>query len=382
VERLKMEAARSSEVHNKKSLKREIISEFVSKESNLREMGLSINALLTSLMRQTGIESNFISYRVKTKDSLDKKITSKNKYKKLSEITDLVGFRIVAFYATDINAIAEMIDQEFVIDEGNSIDKRKAIEPDRFGYMSLHYIVSLKKTRADLPEYINCKDFKFEIQIRTILQHAWAEIEHKLGYKSKSSMPGEIKRSLSILSGTLELIDNEFISIRDRLDNYDTHVSELISSGKENDIGLNERSFKVFMNESQIFKDDYLDFVKKTKATDRCEFNISESYKADDVDPSTIIEDFKKIGIKTLGDVTHAMSILKSNKNHEILIELLIEDHENGNDTEYDKNMHFVFSLLIYVVMRNGSIKPLSDTEDEYKVAEESIIKAINNQKL
>lgn len=379
-----MEAAKSSEVHNKKSLKREIISEFVSKESNLKEMGLSINALLTSLMRQTGIESNFISYRVKTKDSLDKKVTSKNKYKKLSEITDLVGFRIVAFYATDINAIAEMIDREFVIDEENSIDKRKAIEPDRFGYMSLHYIVSLKKTRADLPEYINCKDFKFEIQIRTILQHAWAEIEHKLGYKSKSSMPSEIKRSLSILSGTLELIDNEFISIRDRLDNYDTHVSEAIRSGKENDIGLNERSFNVFINESQSFKENYLDFVQKVKGNDRCEFNISESYDADDIDdiyPSTIIEDLKKIGVRTLGDVNHIISMSKTKKLHETLIELLIEDHENGDDSEYDKNMHFIFCLLIATVMRNGNIKQLSDSDDGYKTAEESILKAINTQK-
>lgn len=260
-----MEAEGVSEATKKKLLRKELISEFVSKESNLKEMGLSINALLTSLMRQTGIESNFISYRVKTKSSLDKKITSKNKYKKLSDITDLVGFRIVAFYATDINAIAEMIDREFIVDDENSIDKRRAIEPDRFGYMSLHYIVSLNAIRDKLPEYINYKDFKFEIQIRTILQHAWAEIEHKLGYKSKTSMPSEIKRSLSILSGTLELIDNEFISIRDRLYNYDSDVSDAIRLGKESDIGLNERSFKVFMNESKQFNNDYAKFIEKIK---------------------------------------------------------------------------------------------------------------------
>jgi len=71
----------------------------------------------------------------------------------------------------------------------------------------------------------------------------------------------------------------------------------------------------------------------------------------------------------------------KTKKLHETLIELLIEDHENGDDSEYDKNMHFIFCLLIATVMRNGNIKQLSDSDDGYKTAEESILKAINTQK-
>lgn len=375
-----METVSTHEVSNKKSLRNKIISDFVKKENNLKEMGLSINALLNSLMRQTGIESNFISYRVKTKESLDKKITSKNKYKSLSEITDLVGFRIVAFYSTDIDAIAKIIDREFFIDEDNSIDKRKAIEPDRFGYMSLHYIVSLKDKRANLPEYINFKGFKFEIQIRTILQHAWAEIEHKLGYKSKSSMPSEIKRSLSILSGTLELVDSQFISIRDRLDNYDINVSEAIKSGKEDDIGLNERSFKVFMDESNKFKACYMDFVRKAKSVKGCKLNISDSYETEDVDPTLVIDDLKKVGIKTLGDINHIISTSKKKELEDILIEFLIDDHEDGDETEYEKNMHFFFICLIYAVEKNGNLKPLSDTE-EYATLEKAILKTIDAKK-
>ncbi|TMR94372.1 GTP pyrophosphokinase [Nonomuraea basaltis] len=104
------------------------------------------------------------------------------------------------------------------------MDKRKALDPDRFGYLSLHYVASLDTRRAELAEYKRFANNGFEIQIRSILQHAWAEIEHDLGYKSRLGVPSTTRRRFSRLAGLLELADAEFVSIRDELRLYEKRV--------------------------------------------------------------------------------------------------------------------------------------------------------------
>ena len=73
------------------------------------------------------------------------------------------------------------LQDQFYIDEKNSVDKRKALGDREFGYLSLHRIAMVSPQRGKLIEYLRFKDEPFEIQIRSILQHAWAEIEHDLG---------------------------------------------------------------------------------------------------------------------------------------------------------------------------------------------------------
>jgi hypothetical protein len=74
---------------------------------------------------------------------------------------------------------------------------------------------------------------QFEIQVRSILQHAWAEIEHDLGYKSAVGLPGDVKRRFARVSSLLELADSEFSAIRQHLNNYEEALPGLIESGSE-----------------------------------------------------------------------------------------------------------------------------------------------------
>ncbi|WP_242785636.1 GTP pyrophosphokinase [Bacillus cereus] len=117
-----------------------------------------------------------------------------NKYSTLNDITDISGIRVITYFSDDVDKVASMIQNEFEIDETNSVDKRTLLDPDRFGYLSLHYVIKLNTLRTSLVEYQRFKDLKAEVQIRSILQHAWAEIEHDLGYKSKNSIPRVVKR--------------------------------------------------------------------------------------------------------------------------------------------------------------------------------------------
>jgi putative GTP pyrophosphokinase len=105
-----------------------------------------------------------------------------------------------------------MVECEFVIDWENSVDKGELLSPDRFGYLSVHYVASLSPSRLALPEYKQYGSIKAEIQVRSILQHAWAEIERGLGYRNQT-MPGRVRRRFSMVAGLLEMADKEFRDI-------------------------------------------------------------------------------------------------------------------------------------------------------------------------
>jgi ppGpp synthetase/RelA/SpoT-type nucleotidyltranferase len=118
-----------------------------------------------------------------------------------------------------------MVEREFVVDRTNSVDKRTLLDPDRFGYQSLHYVAALSVARTGLAEYGRFTGLRVEIQIRSTLQHAWAEIEHDLGYKSAAGVPRDIRRRFSRIAGLLELADEEFSVIRRDLDAYTSEQS-------------------------------------------------------------------------------------------------------------------------------------------------------------
>lgn len=186
---------------------------------------------LRSILEEEGIVCNAITSRVKERDSLDRKIDIKmDKYNDLSEITDIAGIRVITYYDNDVDRVAKIVEREFCVDKENSIDKREALDPEKFGYCSVHYVVTLNETRLQLPECRAYAGIKCEIQIRTVLQHAWAEIEHDLGYKNEIAVPRDIRRSFSRLAGLLEVADKEFREIRDFLAEYPQKIQAEMKS--------------------------------------------------------------------------------------------------------------------------------------------------------
>ena len=106
----------------------------------------------------------------------------------MEEIEDLAGVRIITFFPITTEQVKVVIHEEFLVsDEQDKADL--LMKEEKFGYQSVHYIVSLKPARFILPEYAIYKNLKAEIQVRTVLQHAWAEIEHDIQYKSLESAP-------------------------------------------------------------------------------------------------------------------------------------------------------------------------------------------------
>jgi putative GTP pyrophosphokinase len=214
---------------NKEILQTKIINEFEHKKISYDNFEECLRNLITRIVESSDITPHAISSRRKGRESLINKIKQPGKvYSELKDITDIVGLRITTYFEEQVDDIKELIEREFDVDEENSVDKRRLHDPDRFGYMSLHYVISIKPQRLDLIEYSAFSGMKAEIQIRSILQHTWAEIEHDLGYKSKYSIPNELKRRFSQLSSLLELADREFLQIKHSIEDYDKKVIELL----------------------------------------------------------------------------------------------------------------------------------------------------------
>lgn len=213
---------------------------------------LKIEVLIKELLIQNGLNFHKVESRTKDALKLDEKILRKNeKYSSLSEITDLIGIRIITYFEDEVDKVAKTIDSEFVTDKENSIDKRE-LESDRFGYKSLHYVVSLTTQRKKLTEYKRFKDIKIEIQIRSVLQHAWAEIEHDLGYKGEFAIPDLFKRNFYRVAALLETADVEFVNIKNGLLKYESSVAESIKKQPQ-DVELNSVSLKSYIiNNSSI----------------------------------------------------------------------------------------------------------------------------------
>lgn len=239
--------------------KHHLIAEFEKELKQYENFCDKMDILLKELLEQENISYHSIENRVKEKNSLSRKIDGKNKYQHLSEITDIVGLRIISYFETDVEKIVALLSKEFKIDEVNSIDKKKILDPDRFGYLSYHIICSINDERAQLREYKNYKDLKFEIQVRTILQHAWAEIEHDIGYKSNIAVPREFRRKFSRIASMLEIADDEFSRLKLDIHNY---VETISKQGFEN-IDINAESLKLFIEQSKDLEEIEAYIVEK-----------------------------------------------------------------------------------------------------------------------
>jgi putative GTP pyrophosphokinase len=193
-----------------------------------------LETLLTDLLNAHKIDFHLIEVRIKTPESFTEKITRANKdySDPLKEVTDFCGLRVIVYYTKDVDRVAKLIEREFQVDTSNSSDKRYQASPSEFGYNSMHFVVSLSTSRISLPEWIDLKTLKAEIQIRTVLQHAWAAISHKLQYKINSEVPIELQRKLFRLSALLELADDEFLGLKENQENLSASIKLNMEKGK------------------------------------------------------------------------------------------------------------------------------------------------------
>jgi ppGpp synthetase/RelA/SpoT-type nucleotidyltranferase len=212
----------------------------------------SVADVLEKCLEEKHIKPQSISHRAKKPDEFERKASrpipgsETAKYSDpLAEITDKAGVRVITYFLRNVDEVAEIISDDFEVIERTV---KASDEPDRFGYTSLHFLVKYTNSRTRLAEYRRFKGLVGEIQVRTVLQHAWAEIEHDIRYKSPYLLPEAVSRRFGSLAGLIEIADREFqaIEAEDRAIREDARRN--VSAGRLDMIEITPDSIQVYLD--------------------------------------------------------------------------------------------------------------------------------------
>lgn len=320
-----------------------ILNEFSQKKQLFMDFQDDLEDIIPTLLKTRKIETANIAFRIKSEESLRKKIQFKHKYQQLTDVTDLVGCRVITLFETDVEAVLQALESEFELVE--LVDKRKKSVNDYvdFGYNSLHVILKMSKARCALVEYKRYEDIRFEVQIRTALQHAWGEIEHGLGYKSDFEIPMQIRRKLTRIAATLELIDEEFETIRQEVAEYDRSFDKI------------EKILKTDINKNTLIQ--YYETGAQIRAFNQ---SLTEAYGLELVEDSGFISRLK---------IVQRLQFLGFRYIHEM--DEFIQTHQAPLRVIADKWMEImrgkslnVYTVLLYTILL-ASAREAADLYDE-----------------
>lgn len=165
----------------------------------------------------------------------------------LKDVEDLAGIRIITYFLKTIEDIDHIIYELFEVKERK--DKGEILEyNEHFGYQSVHYVVSIAPDKLKILELPHFIGMKAEIQVRTILQHAWAEIEHDIQYKSLETIPISIRRRFSALAGLLEIADREFQAIQNEDKKLRETARQSVENNKLENIEITPDALKIYLD--------------------------------------------------------------------------------------------------------------------------------------
>jgi ppGpp synthetase/RelA/SpoT-type nucleotidyltranferase len=304
----------------------QLLQQYRELRPTLQQLADEATNMLRQALREQDVYVTAIEHRVKTEKSLTGKLELKGaKYKSIDDITDLVGLRVITFYTDEVDKVAVIAQRIFDIDWQESVDKRKLHSLDSFGYNSLHYICRLRKGGP-----------RFELQMRTALQHVWSTIEHDTGYKGDVKIPNEYKRQFSRLAGMLELVDEEFSRLRTVLTDYRRQTLALVKSGQLDDVPLSRETFR-----------SYLDLQPFDRLNHRiAAVNQAELFPVGMMPYLRVLESF---GMETLGDVQHFIDENSDDAYQLALSQLAITDLDI-----LSSNTALQYLCLVYVLKHDG----------------------------
>ena len=167
---------------------------------------------------------------------------------------DLVTIRVLLRFPADVLRIESLIKSEFDVDTSRSLPSNSRVlkDPGRFGYPAVVYILSLSQSRSTLKEWEKYKDLNFRLELRTLLQEAWATILPKVSQTVGRESEEEFTRELFLLGAMLEKADKGFLTLRDEIKSEALLVPP--SANKPEQV----KAETVFTDEElyQLFRDD------------------------------------------------------------------------------------------------------------------------------
>lgn len=204
--------------------KEDVISSWKQDKINHQILTKKINEILESNVREKGLNARILC-RTKDDTSLMKKLYKKG-FDYYPLMTDKSAARVICKFKQDLQIVQEIIQELFeVINKDNKIHHLDFKEQ---GYKSIHFDVTLKADSVEPSVYKLLENHVAEIQIRTNCEDTWAEIYHDIGYKANSDMSSEIKREFYCLAGLLEVADNCFSTLNEKIMDFEILNEEFI----------------------------------------------------------------------------------------------------------------------------------------------------------
>jgi len=188
------------------------------------------------LLAQAKIANLAVTARVKSFESFAGKVDRKGYVQPFEQVTDFVGIRVILYLPRDVPPVLDMLRKEFDVIEDEDTSDRLA--DNEFGYRSHHILLKIREVWASTPSFRGLDRMYAEVQIRTLMMHAWADIAHKLDYKSKEQIPTDIRRRLFLLSAKIEEVDQQFESLVENVEDYRARVAEEAAKRGEFDVTL------------------------------------------------------------------------------------------------------------------------------------------------
>ena len=211
------------------------INEFRKERQVYEQYTKLIQMMLKKILKNKSM-IGFVEGRAKSVASFAEKAVRKaHKYENpVEQLTDLCGARAILQTTREVKSVCESIRASFIIDAPNSLDVSTRLREMEFGYLSYHYVVQLDKRKVlellkpDNPEeektllamIEQIGDRKAEIQVKTLLQHAWADISHDRIYKTQIKVPQQLKRESGRIAALLEDADHAFLRFVEGIDRY------------------------------------------------------------------------------------------------------------------------------------------------------------------
>ncbi|WP_404433895.1 hypothetical protein LG299_05145 [Microbacterium lacus] len=168
---------------------------------------------------------HLVRARAKDRISFERKLRDKIKKDPALHIEDVIGVRIITYYRDDAPWVEAVVRDMMSVHEGTYVNKADALDDTQFGYRSIQFVATMPwaSRHRDLPfgdliQQPSMSPAVAEVQIRSIVEHAWAEIEHKLAYHDSDLLPRPVRRRLALTAALIENVDEQLISIRNEVD--------------------------------------------------------------------------------------------------------------------------------------------------------------------
>lgn len=287
-------------------------------------MSSQLASVIENILKQNNIDYFSVDSRTKDKNGITEKIKRKNYKNPKAQLTDISGIRIILYVDDDVMKVCNIIKDTFQVDSENSLDNMQRLSTDRIGYRSTHFVCDVGNARSEMKEYSSFSGLKFEIQIRTILQHSWASLTHDRNYKVANSLPQDIQRKINLYSGMLEVVDIGFSEVINDINKYkesltEKDVKEYIDNTIDS-INLVDFINKITSQHDYSLHPVHLPFDNEELIQELHHYGIFNLNQLQEIIPNEFFDNLKKHNIETnyIGMVRDLLILSDFNKMAEI----------------------------------------------------------------